>query len=110
MSIQEAINWISGQFADTAQKFLDGVRNLPSWGADIDRQVQEYVNGIGKWTRAIDCWEFECGRYFGDKGLEIQQTRKVQLLPKVNRPYRQNEFGKRENVVVPLVEELACAT
>ena len=81
------------------------MRHVPSWGPDIDGQIQLYLDGVGNWVRASDCWNFESGRYFGDKGLGIQETRQVPLLRKVAPP-RNDETLRRENVVIPLIEAL----
>lgn len=43
-----------------------------------------YVDGLGQWVRGNDDWTFESHRYFGDKGLEIQKTRLMTLLPASN--------------------------
>jgi len=68
--------------AELQTDFLNQRKMLPSWGPDIDKQINEYIPGVANWCRAYDCWCFESHRYFGDKGLEIQQTRCVPLLPK----------------------------
>ncbi|KAF8904746.1 isoprenoid synthase domain-containing protein [Gymnopilus junonius] len=56
--------------------------------------------GLANWPRCNDCWNFESGRYFGNKGLEIQKIRLVPMLPKKI----PDSHLRRENVVVPLVE------
>jgi hypothetical protein len=66
----------------------------------MDHQLREYIAGMAIWPRSADCWNFEGGRYFGSKGLEIQKTRRVPLLPKVN----VDCTLKRENVAVLLVD------
>ncbi|EJD04763.1 terpenoid synthase [Fomitiporia mediterranea MF3/22] len=103
--LEGAINKVVQLHAQTVKEFLDGLKKVPSWGPEIDCQVQQYLYGLANWVRANDCWTFECGRYFGNKGLEIQNKRVVQLLPKVAPP-RQDTSLRRENVAVPLVEAL----
>ena len=76
---------------DELVKYNDGVLSkfqaqrhmLPSWGPDMDRVVNEYVDGLAYWIRGLDCWSFESTRYFGTKGPEIKEHRLVTLLPRV---------------------------
>lgn len=100
-----AMEWVTNYHTEVETKFLDGLKRLPSWGPEMDRQVQQYLYGLANWPRCNDCWNFESGRYFGGKGREIQKTRRVPLLPKAIPPSA-NSSLRRENVVVPLVEEL----
>jgi hypothetical protein len=109
-SLQEAIDCMSRQFDVVKDEFLELMKKVPSFGPFLDHQVQEYFNWIGNWTRGVDCWDFECGRYFGVKGREYQRTREVKLLPKVNSAYITNRDAKKENVVIPLVEALEAGT
>ncbi|KAF8172887.1 hypothetical protein BJ912DRAFT_89820 [Pholiota molesta] len=55
-------------------------RGFPSFVEDLDRQIAVYIDGIGQWVRGHDEWMFASGRYFGDKGPEIQKTRKVDII------------------------------
>lgn len=99
-SFDEALQWVANYHDDVEARFLDGLKRLPSFGPEVDPQIQEFILAIAMWPRANDCWNFESGRYFGTKGLEIQKTRRVPLLPKVVGNHRSL---RRENVVVPLV-------
>ncbi|KAJ3563357.1 hypothetical protein NP233_g8992 [Leucocoprinus birnbaumii] len=99
-----AMDWVLNYHAEVEMKFLDGLKRVPSWGPDIDRQMKQYLYGLANWPRCNDCWNFESGRYFGSKGREIQKTRMVPLLPKVA-PYMDSSL-RRENVVVPFIDEL----
>lgn len=100
-----AMKWVVEYHSEVQRKFLDGLKRVPSWGRDMDRQVQQYLYGLANWPRCNDCWNFESGRYFGNKGLEYQKTRLVPLLPKVQGTDREVHL-RRENVVIPLVEEM----
>ena len=81
--VNGAIRWIADYNQVIVRQFLEAARTLPVWGPEIDCQVQRYVDGLGYWVRANDCWSFESQRYFGTKGLDIQVHRIVKLLPKV---------------------------
>lgn len=98
--VNSAMEWAAQYHARVESKFIEGLKNLPSWGAEVDTQVTEYLTRIANWPRANYCWSFESHRYFGDKGLEVQRTRRVALLPKIQRDLSH----RREQVVVPLVE------
>ena len=98
------MQWATDYHKEAKTRFLDGLKRVPSWGPEVDQQVQQYLNGLGNWARGNDCWSFEGGRYFGNKGLEYQKTRIVSLLAKVK-----SIDGKsltHENTVVYHVEEL----
>ena len=100
-----AMEWVVNYHTEIETKFLDGLKRIPSWGPELDRQVQQYIYGLANFPRGNDCWNFESGRYFGSKGREIQKTRVVPLLPKVS-PAHQDPSLRRENVVVLLVDSL----
>ena len=100
-----AMEWVVNYHTEVETKFLDGLKRIPSWGRDMDRQVQEYMTGLAGWPRCNDCWNFESGRYFGSKGREIQKTRVVPLLAKATEAHDDPTL-RRENVVVPLVDAL----
>ncbi|KAH9477371.1 Delta(6)-protoilludene synthase [Psilocybe cubensis] len=83
VGVDEGIQWISDLHDEIVDNFLKlrqevmTKTNFPSYGPEMDRQVEAYVEGLGQWIRGHDEWNFGSGRYFGDEGLEIQKTRKV---------------------------------
>ncbi|KAF8968469.1 terpenoid synthase [Flammula alnicola] len=81
LDVQSAIDWLERYAAGVHAGFLDNVANMPSWGEAVDRRVKMYIDGIAQWVRGNDDWTFESGRYFGTKGLEVQKTRVMTLLP-----------------------------
>lgn len=100
-TIDEAMKWAAEYHKEVETRFLDGMKQVPSFGPDVDPQLQQFIQAIALWPRSNDCWSFESGRYFGSKGLEIQKTRIVPVMPKVVGDHRSL---RRENVVVPLVD------
>ncbi|EED79566.1 predicted protein [Postia placenta Mad-698-R] len=82
IDLEAAMAWVASYHKGVENKFLDGMRKLPSFGPAVDRELQEYVLALAIFPRANDCWSFESGRYFGTKGLQVQKTRYVPLLPK----------------------------
>jgi Delta6-protoilludene synthase len=85
IDLKGAMDWAANYHATVEDKFINGLHRLPSFSREVDAQLQEYILGLANWPRSNDCWNFESGRYFGDKGLEIQKTRRVRLLPKVHK-------------------------
>lgn len=82
--VQGALNYIGELHDRLAGAFLLTKDRLPLFDDNIDYQVQRYVHGLGNWVRANDQWSFESQRYFGTKGLEINDSRVVRFLPKIN--------------------------
>jgi hypothetical protein len=81
--VQGAMDWVSNYYEGLVAKFMDLYENkMPKFGEPVDTELAQYVDGVGNWVRANDHWHFESERYFGRKGLEIQRTRWVTLLPK----------------------------
>ncbi|CCM04071.1 uncharacterized protein FIBRA_06230 [Fibroporia radiculosa] len=101
-NVTEAMEWVAQYHTEIEGNFMDGLKKIPTWGPEIDRQIIEYIDGLGNWLRANDCWSFESGRYFGSKGPEVQITRRVPLMPKVQR----NDSLRREDVVIPMVDRI----
>lgn len=102
LSLPNAMKWVVKYHEEVEAKFLDGLKRVPSWGKEIDDQVAVYIEHLAGWPRCNDCWNFESGRYFGSKGLEIQKTRLVPLLPK----RKLATHLHKENVEVPIVDAL----
>lgn len=98
--LRGAVDWAAKYHKEVERRFLDGLDQVPSFGPAVDEQLKGYIHGMANWPRSNDCWIFESGRYFGSKGLEIQKSRCVPLLPKVV----SDPTLRREQVVVPLVE------
>ncbi|KZT22781.1 terpenoid synthase [Neolentinus lepideus HHB14362 ss-1] len=83
--VQWALHWVGQYYRRITTQFLQDKKMLPSWGNDIDSQVERYVDGLGNWARGHDQWCFETERYFGKEGQEIQKERWIEMLPKRNR-------------------------
>lgn len=80
-----AMRWVKEHHKQLESRFIENFKKVPRWGGPLDLQVARYCDGLGNWVRANDQWSFESERYFGKKGLEIIQTRRITLLPKVVR-------------------------
>ncbi|KAK3994268.1 terpenoid synthase [Cladorrhinum sp. PSN332] len=87
LSVQEAFDWIGRYHDGLMQEFLSLYEDFPTFseeGEQVNREIKEYLDDLGRWVRGNDCWSFESKRYFGNEGRKIQNSRAFELLPKVN--------------------------
>ncbi|KAH0584468.1 hypothetical protein H2248_010004 [Termitomyces sp. 'cryptogamus'] len=82
IGLSEAVNWIGDHHSKLGQQFLNDLKHVPHFDKMIELDVKHYLDGLGNWVRANECWSFESHRYFGMSGREVQQSRKVVLLPR----------------------------
>ncbi|KAI0072940.1 terpenoid synthase [Panus rudis PR-1116 ss-1] len=82
LSLQEAVDFVGDLCKESIDRFIEDRKNLPSWGEEIDRQVQIYADGLADWIVGSLHWSFESERYFAKSGLEVKKTRVVNLLPR----------------------------
>ena len=80
--VNGAMQWAGNFLLGAAQRFHDAMAALSQWEEPLNSQVKEFCDGLGRYVRANDDWSFESERYFGNKGLEIQEKRWMSLLPK----------------------------
>jgi len=100
LTLQEAIDYVGNLCEATINAFMENKERLPSWGAEIDQMVANYVQGLQDWivgyvtssfpslylcltgflSRSLH-WSFQTRRYFGSEGTEIKKHRIVKLLP-----------------------------
>ena len=86
VDLDGALNWLAEYHGQVLSNFQAQYRLLPSWGPAVDADVNTFVERLAYWIRGIDCWSLETERYFGTRGLEIKEHRRVTLLPKVKKP------------------------
>lgn len=82
LKLQDALYWLDEYAKETIAKFRADQANLPSFGAEVDAAVVEYINRMARCVRGYDSWSYETVRYYGDRGLEVQKSRKITLMPK----------------------------
>ncbi|KAF7330915.1 Terpene cyclase [Mycena venus] len=74
MTVQGAVDRVSTIHDRLAAQFLAVFHSLPSFGSPaVDNMVRRYVDGLGNWVRANECWSFESWRYFADDGPRVQK-------------------------------------
>ena len=81
MSLQGAVDFVGDLCKKTIDRFIENRAKLPSWGPEIDAQVQVYVQGLADWIVGSLHWSFESERYLGKRGLQIKGNRIVELTP-----------------------------
>lgn len=81
MSLQEAVDFVGDLCKKSIDRFTEDRARLPSWGPEIDEQVQVYVQGLADWIVGSLHWSFDSERYFGKKGLQVKESRTVELEP-----------------------------
>lgn len=81
-NLQEAVDRAGQLWGDLMNRFVEERKKLPSWGSDLDRDVNRYVDAIGHWVVGNICWSFESQRYFGSALEDVKRTRIVKLRPR----------------------------
>jgi hypothetical protein len=81
MNLQEAVDFVGDLYKKSIDRFTEDRARLPSWGPEIDAQVQVYVQGLADGIVGTLHWSFDSERYFGKKGLQVKKDRIVELAP-----------------------------
>ena len=81
-NLQEAADHAGVLFGDLMNRFIAERKKLPSWGPDLDRDINLYVDEIGHWVVGNLHWSFETPRYFGSALEDVKRTRVVKLRPR----------------------------
>ncbi|KAI1789483.1 terpenoid synthase [Ganoderma leucocontextum] len=100
-SLVERIAELEAQFMQCHEFCSFGAGGLDG---PSDSRVQRYMDHMGNMRRAIWCWSFECGRYFGERGSTYAKTQVIPLIPKKIRD--PNLHGNQVDVFL-IEEELA---
>ena len=81
LELQEAIDYVGDLCLGCIDRFEALRQALPSWGPEIDEQLQVYIDGLGAWMIGNLVWSFETERYFGKEGRQVRHDLSVRLLP-----------------------------
>lgn len=84
VSLDEAVQWLAHKHrvhAENALQVLSELRAM-KFSPQVDESLAIYLTFLMNWPRALDCWSFECERYFGPDSLRVQKERIVTLYPK----------------------------
>jgi hypothetical protein len=81
LDLGEAMKWAAKYHDEIKSKIFICLSTLPSFGPEVDKEVHVLISHVAHAIGAHVLWSFECKRYFGEKGLEVQRTRVVEMLP-----------------------------
>jgi len=81
LDVPAAMKWLEEFGRQRIATFLNGIKEIPSWGPEIDSKVRKYINDMGYLVRGTDAWCYESERYWGGRGKEIRTTRMVTIWP-----------------------------
>ncbi|KAL2856286.1 terpene synthase metal binding domain protein [Aspergillus pseudodeflectus] len=79
MSAQAAFTHVGDMLSSRYRDWYLALAELPSWGEDVDVQVQEYVEGVRSVVRANLGWSFRSQRYFGERASEVRKSGVVRV-------------------------------
>ncbi|KAI0370486.1 terpenoid synthase [Pilatotrama ljubarskyi] len=82
LDLQAAVDYVGELCVGCIDRFEALRHALPSWGPEIDEQLQVYVDGLGDWMIGNLVWSFETERYFGRAGRKVRSELSVALLPR----------------------------
>ncbi|KAK2605505.1 hypothetical protein N8I77_008338 [Diaporthe amygdali] len=80
LSAQEAFDEIASMVDERYIAWYENVKAVPSWGKEIDNDVQQYIQGIRNIVQANLSWSFRTGRYFGSEAKKVQESREIDVL------------------------------
>ncbi len=81
LDVQGAVDYVGDLIRARIDQYVSEKYLLPSWGAEVDAQVAQYVEGLEHWVIGVLHWSFDSERYFGLEHARIKQDRIVTLLP-----------------------------
>ncbi|TRX91610.1 hypothetical protein FHL15_007392 [Xylaria flabelliformis] len=74
-SEQEAMDKTGDLMAECQRDWDDAIEKLPSWGDEVDKQVQRYLGACRDVARANMLWSFKSGRYLNaDEAALVRKT------------------------------------
>ncbi|KAJ5247787.1 terpene cyclase [Penicillium chermesinum] len=79
MSAQAAFDHLGYMLQTRYRDWYLALASLPSWGNEIDAEVQNYIRGVQNVVKANLHWSFSSGRYFGDAVHEVRKTKKIRV-------------------------------
>ncbi|KAJ7029378.1 terpenoid synthase [Mycena alexandri] len=80
-TLQTAVDYVGELCRSTINTFIQDRASVPSWGPDIDKMVEQYLDGLEAWIVGSLHWSFMTQRYFGEAGADVKKNRFVTLLP-----------------------------
>ncbi|THH27414.1 hypothetical protein EUX98_g6777 [Antrodiella citrinella] len=82
LDLQGAADYVGVHFKVLMDQFLEDKKRLPSWGAEMDARVAQFVMASESWVVGNLNWSFETPRYFGSQRQKVKDTMVVTLYSK----------------------------
>ena len=107
LNLEDTIRFLAERDADLEMQYLEYHREfcafLDGLGGPDETYfaLRRYVDHMGYVRRGVWSWSFECGRYFGDRGLLYAKTQTAPLIPRRTRDKR----ARGNEVDIVLMEE-----
>ncbi|KAL1940692.1 hypothetical protein VTO73DRAFT_7733 [Trametes versicolor] len=82
LDLDAAVAWVAGEHARRVDGFLALLPEASalSFGSrEVDEALSAYLDHLVNWPRGLECWSFECERYFGQDGLKVATERLVEV-------------------------------
>ena len=92
LNLQEAADHAGTLFDDLTSCFVAEKKKLPSWGPDLDRDINRYIDGISHWPVVSLYWSFESPRYFGAPLEDVKRMGVAKLRPRMARTKAEEIF------------------
>ncbi|KAF7327684.1 Terpene cyclase [Mycena kentingensis (nom. inval.)] len=80
-TLQSAVDYVGELCRLTIDAFQENRHHVPSWGPEVDEQVQRYIGGLEAWIVGSLHWSFMTERYFAKNGADVKRERNIALLP-----------------------------
>ena len=80
LSLQQVFDEAGHMIVERYHDFQRVRSELPSWGDEIDHQVNRFVDALASGIIANAVWSFETPRYFGQDRELIKRTRCLTLI------------------------------
>ncbi|CAL1716774.1 unnamed protein product [Somion occarium] len=81
LDLQGAADYVGEYFKVLVDRFFDNKSRLPSWGAEIDHIVDQFVMAMESWMIGNLEWSFDSERYFGPQHEKVKEMLIVELSP-----------------------------
>ena len=81
LSPQAAVDRINILCKMTMDSFVSNMTRVPSWGREIDKDIERYIQGLQSWISGHLHWSFQTHRYFGSSGLNVKRELTVEISP-----------------------------
>ena len=79
MSLQEAMDYVGELHRSALRDYIENKKLIPSFGAEVDRDIRAYVRNMDDWVIGNLEWHFRSKRYLGDDNERVRESRVVTI-------------------------------